>query len=44
MTSNNVPHTFKKKLEPFVESSRTKEFHKSSYTIPKGPPEKRCGE
>jgi hypothetical protein len=38
------PHISKKRSKPFAKSSGTKQSHKSSYTIPKGPPEGRCGE
>jgi hypothetical protein len=38
------PHTLKKRSKPFVKSCRTKQYHKSSYTIPEGPLEERCGE
>ncbi len=38
------PHTSKERSKPLAESSRTKHFRKSSYTIPKGPPEEKHGE
>ncbi len=34
----------KKESKPFAKSSRTKQFHKSSYTILKGPSEEKRGE
>ncbi len=38
-------HIYKKiKSKPLTKSSRTKQSHKSSYTIPKGPLDERCGE
>jgi hypothetical protein len=36
MITSNVPTYFKKKSKPFRKSSKTKQFHKSSYTILKG--------
>ncbi len=45
MSISNVPTCFKKiKAKPLAKSSSTKQFHKSSYTIPKGLPNERCGE
>jgi hypothetical protein len=38
------PHTSEKRSKAFAKSSRTKQFYKSSYTIPKRPPEEKCGE
>jgi len=38
------PHTSKKWSKPFANSSGTKQSHKNSYTIPKGPLEKRRDE
>jgi hypothetical protein len=38
------PHISKKTSKPLVKSFGTKQFHKSSYTIPKGLPNERCGE
>jgi len=34
----------KKRSKPFIESFGIKQFHKSSYIIPKRPLEERCGE
>jgi len=38
------PHTLKKRLKPLAESSGIKQSHKSSCTIPEGPPKERRGE
>ncbi len=38
------PHTSRKRWKAFVESSRTKQFHKSSYIIFEGPIDERRGE
>jgi hypothetical protein len=38
------PHTSKKISKPFAKLFGTKQFHKSSYTTPKGLPSERCGE
>jgi hypothetical protein len=38
------PHTSKKISKPLAKLSKTKQFHKSSYTIPKGLSNERCGE
>jgi hypothetical protein len=38
------PHTSKKRSKPFVKSSRTKQYHKNSYTIPERPPKERHSE
>jgi hypothetical protein len=38
------PHTSKKISKPLAKSSKAKQFHKSSYTRPKGLPNERCGE
>jgi hypothetical protein len=38
------PHISKKKSKPLVESFGMKQSHKSSYTIPKGLLDERCGE
>jgi hypothetical protein len=35
------PHTLKKRLKPLAKSSRTKQYCKSSYTIPEKPPEEK---
>jgi hypothetical protein len=37
-------HTLKKRSKPLIESFGIKQFHKSSYIIPKKPSEERCGE
>lgn len=46
MTMNTTMPTYIKKIKskPLTKSSRTKQSHKSSYTIPKGPLDERCGE
>jgi len=44
MTSNNVPTYFEKEINSFVKSFTKKLSHKSSYMIPKGPSEERCGD
>jgi hypothetical protein len=38
------PHTSKKISKPLAKSFGTKQFHKSSYTIPKRLSNERCGE
>jgi len=38
------PHIFLKRLNPLTKSFGTKQSHKNSYTIPKGPLEETCGE
>jgi hypothetical protein len=38
------PHTSKKRSKPFAKSFGTKQYHKSSYTILKGPPKEKRGE
>jgi hypothetical protein len=35
---------FQEKSKPLKKLLRTKQFDKSSYTIPKGPLDERCGE
>jgi hypothetical protein len=35
MISNNVPTYLEKEVEPFTKLLEIKQFHKSSYTIPK---------
>jgi hypothetical protein len=38
------PHISKNKSKPLAELSKTKQFRKSSYTIPKRPPNKKHDE
>jgi hypothetical protein len=38
------PHITKKRLKPLAKSLGAKQYHRSSYTIPKGPPKKKHGE
>jgi hypothetical protein len=44
MSINNVPTYFQKISKPLAKLFETKQFHKSSYTIPKGLSNERCGE
>jgi hypothetical protein len=44
ITTNNVLAYFKNISETLIESLGTKQFHKSSYTIPEGLLNERCGE